>query len=632
MGSFQSSEERLVNVPKACEKNSEQLDSLDSNHVTNENVSSNFSNTLNSIPNERGFKMAFLNIVTLPTKIDEIRHSMCDKNIDLIAFNETRLDLNISDGLIHIDGYEVVRKDRSRNGGGVCIYLRSSINYKIRSDLIPPELEAVCLEITKPQSKPFIVTTIYRPPNATAEFFDHLEKLIKQIDDENKEMYILGDLNCNLLQEKLLFNIPTKKLDSLYELYQLTQLINEPTRITITTTSLIDHIVTNTPEKISHSGVVHTGISDHSLVYAIRKIRVFQKVEDFVEIRNMKNFNETKFVDELLNQHWEYIYFFGEEPNSMWEIWKELFLEVLNKHAPLQHKRIRSSKVPWITNKIKGLINTRDNLKRKAIITKLETDLLNYKRTRNQVNIALRNAKKNYYSTKIAGQKFNPKKAWKSINNLLGKQATHPEVNELILEENILNNPKDISEGFNNYFSNIGHNLASQIDTSNCNFETYVKKATSEFTAFQPTTVNNICQLLGGLSSNKATGIDKISCKIIKMAIPAIADSLTYIFNQAIALSSFPNEWKLARVVPLYKGGQRNIPGNYRPISVLPAISKVMERILYNQLDNYLTEFELLSSTQFGFRNSHSTATALLDCTNEWYVNIDKKCLTWWFS
>ncbi len=230
-------------------------------------MSSNFSATLNSIPNERGFKMAFLNIVSLPGKIDEIRHSMCSINIDLIAFNETRLDLSISDGLIHLDGYEVVRKDRSRNGGGVCIYLRSSINYKIRSYLIPPELEAVCLEITKPQSKPFIVTTIYRPPNATAEFFDHLEKLIKQIDDENKEMYILGDLNCNLFEEKNLFNMPTNKLYSIYELYQLSQLINEPTRVTMRSSSLIDHVVTNTPEKISHSGVIHTGISDHSLVY-----------------------------------------------------------------------------------------------------------------------------------------------------------------------------------------------------------------------------------------------------------------------------------------------------------------------------------------------------------------------------
>jgi exonuclease III len=234
--------------------------------MSNENVSSDLLTSLNSIPNERGFKLAFLNIVTLPSKIDEIRHSVHSKNIDLIAFNETRLDLSISDGLIHLDGYEVVRKDRSRNGGGVCIYLRSSINYKIRSDLIPPELEAVCLEITKPQSKPFIVTTIYRPPNANADFFDHLEKLIKQIDDENKEMYILGDLNCNLLEEKALFNMATNKLNSLYELYQLSQLINEPTRVTMTTSSLIDHVVTNTPEKISHSGVVHTGISDHSLL------------------------------------------------------------------------------------------------------------------------------------------------------------------------------------------------------------------------------------------------------------------------------------------------------------------------------------------------------------------------------
>jgi hypothetical protein len=96
------------------------------------------------------------------------------------------------------------------------------------------------------------------------------------------------------------------------------------------------------------------------------------------------------------------------------------------------------------------------------------------------------------------------------------------------------------------------------------------------------------------LSGNKATGIDKISCKIIKKAAPIISDSLTLIFNQAITLSSFPDEWKIAKVVPLYKNGQRNIPGNYRPISVLPAISKIMERILYDQLYDYLTKFELL--------------------------------------
>ena len=422
-------------------------------------------------------------------------------------------------------------------------------------------------------------------------------------------------------------NIPTKKIKSLYELYQLTQMIDEATRVTMTTSSLIDHIVTNTPEKISDSGVIHTGISDHSLVFAIRKISVIDKQENILEIRNMKNFNEEKFIEDLLKQPWEHIYFSAEDPNAMWEIWKKIFLDVLDKHAPLQHKKIRSKKAPWITNDIKNLMNTRDRFKRKAILTNNENDWLNFRTTRNKVNIKLRNAKKDYYSSKIAGQKSNPKKAWKSINNLLGRQNKPTVVNELTVGNNKLTCPEDIAEGFNEYFSNIGPDLSSRIDSSNYNFETYIKNAKSEFAAFQPVTVNQISHLLHGLSGNKATGIDKISCKIIKLAAPVISDSLTLIFNQAITLSSFPDEWKIARVVPLYKNGQRSIPGNYRPISVLPAISKIMERILHDQLYNYLTKFDLFSDTQFGFRKFHSTAGALLDCTNEWYINLDRKML-----
>ena len=116
----------------------------------------------------------------------------------------------------------------------------------------------------------------------------------------------------------------------------------------------------------------------------------------------MNHFNEEKFVDELLNQQWENVYFFDDDPNAMWGIWEELFLEILNKHAPLRHKKTKSSKVPWITNKVKCLITTRNKLKRKAITTKTETDWSNYKKIGNQVNVELRNAKKNYYSPKIA--------------------------------------------------------------------------------------------------------------------------------------------------------------------------------------------------------------------------------------
>ena len=126
---------------------------------------------------------------------------MSNKHIDLIGFSDNRLDSNISDNMIDLDGYDIVRKDRSRNVGGVCIYLRSSINYKIRNDLIPSELEAVCVEISKPHSRSFLVSTIYRPPNSSHDFFENFEKLIKAIDDENKEMYILGDLKQNPIHQ-----------------------------------------------------------------------------------------------------------------------------------------------------------------------------------------------------------------------------------------------------------------------------------------------------------------------------------------------------------------------------------------------------------------------------------------------
>ena len=167
-------------------------------------------------------------------------------------------------------------------------------------------------------------------------------------------------------------------------MYQLSQLIDEATRVTMTSATLIDHFITNKPEKFSKSGVNHTGISDRILIFAIRKINITQKGKENIEIRNMKNFNEHQFLQDMLIQSWEHVYFFADNPNSMWEIWKQLFLQVLNKHASLQNKKIKSKRVPWIISNIKKLINTRDRLKRKAIITNLETDCQNYKKVKNQ--------------------------------------------------------------------------------------------------------------------------------------------------------------------------------------------------------------------------------------------------------
>ena len=104
-----------------------------------------------------------------------------------------------------------------------------------------------------------------------------------------------------------------------------------------------------------------------------------------------------------------------------------------------------------------------------------------------------------------------------------------------------------------------------------------------------------------------------------------IADSLTYIFNQSLLTGIFPDEWKSARVNPLYKNsGKRNDPTNYRPISVIPVVAKIFERVVYDQLYHYLTENCILSRYQSGFRSLHSTVNALLEATDSWAMNIDR--------
>ena len=570
--------------------------------------------------------MALLNIVSLPKHIDEIRISEVFKSLDLFAFNETRLDPSISDEQVKICGYDLIRKDRSRRGGGVCIFLRSSINYQIRSDLVPNDLEGVCLEIIKPNSRPFIVASVYRPPDCSSEFFTSFESMIKAADNENKELHILGDLNCDML--KHMPDKPTKTLKSIFEMYQLSQIIEEPTRITNTSSTLIDHHVTNSIEKIALSGVIHMGISDHSLIYAIRKINPVTKTRSnatTIEFRNMKRFNQQQFIVDLLGQPWELIVL-EKDTDSMWSCWKEMFLEILNKHTPVQNKRSRSFNIPWLTREIKELIHNRDKLKRKAIITKQDIDWQEYKSYRNKVNIALRQTKVNYYRNKIALQKDNPKDAWRTINNLLGKTRNNTVVNELKLNDaSYKYSPEEIAEAFNNYFTNIGPNLAHVMADSSVSFESFIKPSQSEISQFRTVSNAKVQTLLCGLSKSKAIGIDKISGKILKVAATAISPSLTYIFNQAIISCCFPDDWKVARVLPLYKKGPRNLPDNYRPISILPAISKIMERILYNQLYEYLSTNDLLCERQFGFRRLHSTVSALLDSTNSWYINMDRK-------
>ena len=153
----------------------------------------------NLIPSKRGFKLASLNVNKLSTHIDEIRILLADKCLDVLAIQETKLDVSNNNSDFCICGYELIRRDRlSDAGGGICFYIKSTLNFSVRTDLNFDELENLCIEIRKPNSKPFIVVNWYRPPNSPIGLFSHLENLIARLDLTILEFFLLGDMNVDM--------------------------------------------------------------------------------------------------------------------------------------------------------------------------------------------------------------------------------------------------------------------------------------------------------------------------------------------------------------------------------------------------------------------------------------------------
>ena len=220
------------------------------------------------------------------------------------------------------------------------------------------------------------------------------------------------------------------------------------------------------------------------------------------------------------------------------------------------------------------------------------------------------------------------KKTWNLINELSSRNCRNTtNIKEVKMGNQVLNSSNQMAEAFDTYFSNVGSNLADEIPrNSDFKPEDYLRPTDKTFSLQLPS-VENVKRLLKNIDEKKSVGLDKIPNKLLKIAADVVAPSLTEIFIQSINTGIFPNEWQEARVSPLYKHGAKSDPSNYRPISVIPTVSKIYEKIIYDQLYEYLNANNLLNYCQSGFRSFHSTLTALLEATNEWLVNIDNGLL-----
>ena len=195
---------------------------------------------------------------------------------------------------------------------------------------------------------------------------------------------------------------------------------------------------------------------------------------------------------------------------------------------------------------------------------------------------------------------------------------------ELKVNGQSITNSNVLADEFNNHFATIGPKLASEIPSQCNNSHLEYLTSTNERFQFRPTTTNQVLSLLNKLNKSKATGVDKISARLVRKCADLICIPLCHIFNQSLSLGIFPEDWKCARVTPLFKQGNRDDMNNYRPISVVPIIAKVFERIVYDQLYAYLTEHDIVCKHQSRFRTLHSTVTALLEATDTLAYNIDK--------
>ena len=436
----------------------------------------------------------------------------------------------------------------------------------------------------------------------------------------------MGDLNCNTFNNSL--DNHTSRLIDILDNYQFFQIIDEPTRVTQTTKSLIDHFITKSRENVILSGVYPLSISDHSLIFAVRKIGTPRGNPRFIESRSFKNFDQNRFKLDLQNANWPPIGSVNNA-NDYWSKWKSIFLEIVDKHAPCRTKKVRSRPSPWITSEIKKQMYSRDKLKKKAMKTNKPEIWDDYKKIKNNVNKAVKRTKKSFYRQEIQSKAGDCKGTWKVLNNLMDRKSKNTQIKEIKLTPTESETkPEGIADQLNKHFTEIGSKLASEImePPSGVSFKNYLTKTDTKF-KLKKVKPAKVLKLLSTVDPGKASGVDQISNKLLKIAAPYIHLSLTDFFNLSVETNTFPWELEIAKVYPLFKDGELNDKNNYRPISVIPTVARVFERLIYDQLYNYLNDNNLIDTQQSGFRSLHSTVTALLDLTNDWCVNIDKKCV-----
>ena len=438
-----------------------------------------------------------------------------------------------------------------------------------------------------------LIGVMYRPPTCSlTETVTQCHAILSEVTPIFDNIMITGDVNVNMLK-------PDNLISECFDSYGLAQVVDEPTRVTQTTATLLDPIFINSHDMIKAKGIINSDfISDHSLVFCEVSLASSESAQKMYTYRCFKHFNELAFHEDMRRVSWDDIYYINNIDNKITFLTDNL-LSIFNVHAPIRTVRLSRAPAPWLTDALKIILKERDKAFRKYKKDKTIQNWNNYKNLRNFALTSVRREKAAYLKY-VNSQDATT--LWKRLKLANVLSRARPE-----LPSN-LHNPTDINDHFLSAFSK------ASADAELINYFQTNRHSQSrlEFRLSSPEEVNTIIR---GLKSN-AAGLDDISLVMLKLSLPFLSNHFTHIINTCLEQGYFPAIWRTAIICPIPKVNSPTSINDLRPISLLPVLSKVLERVVYQQLISYVGDSGILPSHQSGFRPGHGTATALLYVNN----------------
>ena len=530
--------------------------------------------------------------------------------IDVIAITENSTNSFTNNVSIH--GYKSFFTPTSSSKGGTGLYVKENFDVFERTDLkIQAEShESVWVEIKNKSSKNILCASIYRHPRFDmSDFLIYVETTLKKLSKENKEIYICGDFNIDLL-----------KMDDIDRYLEFHNMLGS-----YSLTPLDDIFTNNIHEEIL-SGNIYLTLSEHFSQFASvnRESKVDTKKIDLFK-RDFSKFSPTDFYDDVSIQEWNYE---SSDTNFLMSDFVWRLDGCAQRHAPvkkLTHKEVKLKLKPWISPEISKLIRVRDKLfARKKRQPNNERVKELYNNVRNKVTRELKRSKKDYYSSYFVEHQSNIKKTWEGIRKIVNvKNPIAYSISQLNIDGRIVDEPKDIADNINNFFVNVGPETEKRVSKvphmspdkflTNRNYFNLVIAHISE---------DEILDIISNLP-NKGTGPASLPLNLLKIVADIIVFPLCHIINCSFVTGIFPNILKVAKVLPLHKGGSTEDLNNYRPISLLSIFDKIIEKIMHKRLYAFLESNKVLYDKQFGFRKNNSTTYALMEITERIKESID---------